>query len=122
MILPLFILFSFIIAEPNFEKPVELKGPDHISLIVHQDLINDFFKNLGKIQGTKNPFQWNLKNPRINIRNNKAVFNAEIQIYNNIIVYHNFLCCIKRIKYFISFFISRFILLCSCFNSFYKFL
>ena len=85
MILPLFILFSFIIAEPNFEKPVELKGPDHISLIVHQDLINDFFKNLGKIQGSKNPFQWNLKNPRINIRNNKAVFNAEIQIYNNII-------------------------------------
>ena len=85
MIISFFILFSFIIAEPNFEKPVELTGPDHISLIVHQDLINDFFVNLGKIQGSKNAFEWNLKNPRVNIRNEKAVFNAEIQIYNSLI-------------------------------------
>jgi len=85
MILSFFILFSFIIAEPNFEKPIESISPDHISLIVHEDLINDFFINLGKIQGSKNAFDWILKTPRINIRNNKAIFNAEIQLYNNIL-------------------------------------
>lgn len=85
MILQFLILFSFIIAEPNLEKPIEATGPDHISLIIHQDLINDFFTNLGKIKGSKNAFDWNLKNPRINIANDKAVFNAEIQIYNNIL-------------------------------------
>ncbi len=44
MILQLFILFSFIIAEPNLEKSIESTGPDHISLIVHQNLINDSSK------------------------------------------------------------------------------
>jgi hypothetical protein len=85
MILQLFILFSFILAEPNLEKSIESIGPDHISLIIHQDLINDFFTNLGKIKGSSNAFDWNLKNPRINITSDKAVFNAEIQIYNNIL-------------------------------------
>ena len=84
MLIHFFILFSFLVAVPVTDQNVELSGPDHISLIVHQDLINDFFINLGKIKGKKKSFDWNLKNPRINISNEKAVFNAEIQLYNNL--------------------------------------
>ena len=85
MLFHFFILFSFLIAAPEIDQPVELSGPDHISLIVHQDLINDFFINLGKIKGKKKSFDWNLKNPKINISSEKAVFNAEIQLYNNLL-------------------------------------
>ena len=85
MILKLIILFSFLYSEPVLDNSVELKGPDHISLIIHQDLINDFFANLGKIKGEIKSFDWNLKNSRINISKEKAVFNAEIQIYNNLL-------------------------------------
>lgn len=85
MFIQFFILVSFLLATPKLDQSVELSGPDHISLIVHQDLINDFFINLGSIKGEVKSFDWNLKNPRIKISNEKAVFNAEIQLYNNIL-------------------------------------
>ena len=40
----LYIISSFILAEPNSEK-LEMSGTDHISLLIHEDLINEFLKN-----------------------------------------------------------------------------
>ena len=58
----------------------EMLAPDHISMLIHEDLINEFFKNMGKVSGGGKNYEWILKNPRIEITNKKAVFKAEIQV------------------------------------------
>jgi hypothetical protein len=81
----IYILLSFIIAQPDTEK-IETGGADHISLIIHEDLINEFFTNMGRIQGDLGGgFEWFLKNPRIRISPKKAIFKAEIQVKSSLL-------------------------------------
>ena len=56
-----------------------------------------FLPNLGSIKGEIKSFDWNLKNSRINISKEKAVFNAEIQIYNNLIKHYS--RCYRQSRY-----------------------
>ena len=72
-------IFSFLLAEPTNEK-LEMSGTDHISLLIHEDLINEFFKNMGPIKGGGKKYNWKLKRPRIKISEEKAIFKAEAQI------------------------------------------
>ena len=79
------ILSSFILAQPESEK-IEMGGADHISLIIHEDLINEFFSNMGRIKGDLGAgFDWLLKNPRISISEEKAIFKAEIQVKSSLL-------------------------------------
>jgi hypothetical protein len=54
----------------------------HVSLILHESLINDFFSNIGKIKGKNSnamfEYEWSLLNPRIEIYDGEALFFAEV--------------------------------------------
>ena len=81
----IYILLSFVLTQPKSEK-IEMGGADHISLIVHEDLINEFFANMGQIKGELGAgFDWFLKNPRIRISQEKAIFKAEIQVKSSLL-------------------------------------
>jgi hypothetical protein len=81
----IYILLSFVLAQPESEK-IEMGGADHISLIIHEDLINEFFANMGKIKGELGAgFDWSLKNSRISISQDKAIFKAEIQVKSSLL-------------------------------------
>ena len=67
------------------DKIEEISSPDHISMLVHEDLINAFFKNMGMIIGGGKNYEWRLKNPRIVITEEKAVFKAKIQVVSGIL-------------------------------------
>ena len=87
IILISFISFSFSQSDAVQlqDKSEEMLAPDHISMLIHEDLINEFFKNMGKISGGDKNFEWNLENPRIDITDKKAVFRAEIQVVYGIL-------------------------------------
>tara|TARA_Y100001960_G_C14508529_1_gene745256 strand:- start:109 stop:714 length:606 start_codon:yes stop_codon:yes gene_type:complete len=76
-------LFTFLFAETsdNYSKEAEDFTP-HISLIIHEDLLNDFFKSMGEIKGSGSGasinYTWHLKNPRIDIKPNEAKFFAKL--------------------------------------------
>ena len=78
----LFILFTFLFSiEPkDFQY-------DHISLIIHEELINDFFSNIGEIKGSGEAayidYSWYLLNPRVEIENDDAFFFAEVRAITN---------------------------------------
>ena len=84
----LFIIFytflSSIIAQSDIVEPdsenLEIIGEDHISLLIHEDLINEFFRNMGQFVGGGKNYEWRLKKPSITITEEKAVFNGEIQV------------------------------------------
>ena len=84
LLIILITIFSFLLAEPTNEK-LEMSGTDHISLLIHEDLINEFFKNMGSIKGGGKNYDWKLKRPRIKISEEKAVFKAEAQISSGIL-------------------------------------
>ena len=67
------------------DKSAELSNPDHISLLIHEDLLNEFFSNMGVIKGGGKNYEWKLKKPRIEISKNKAVFKAKIQVVSGIL-------------------------------------
>lgn len=56
----------------------------HISLSLHEDLINDFFKNMGSIEGDGEiPFgkyKWKLIEPRIEIEKDTILFTSKIRL------------------------------------------
>ena len=57
---------------------------EHISLVVHEDLINKFFRNMGKIQGEGTSsivdYTWYLLDPRIEIEEAGASFHGKVRI------------------------------------------
>ena len=57
---------------------------EHISLIVHESLINTFFQNMGKIQGEGTSsivdYTWHLLDPRIEIEEKGASFHGKVRI------------------------------------------
>ena len=85
----LYILLSFVFSQNEIvqleNKIEEVSGPDHISMLVHEDLINAFFENMGMITGGGKNYEWRLKNHRIVITDEKAVFKAEIQVVSGIL-------------------------------------
>jgi hypothetical protein len=84
-VIVIYILLSLVLTQPKSEK-IEMGGADHISLIIHEDLINEFFANMGKIKGELGAgFDWSLKNPRIRISQEKAIFKAEIQVKSSLL-------------------------------------
>ena len=56
----------------------------HISLTLHEDLINDFFKNMGDIEGEGNAaitsYKWKLIEPRIDIEEDTILFFSRIRL------------------------------------------
>jgi len=62
---------------------VNQENDKHISLIIHEDLINSFFNNMGEIKGEgTNPifdYTWYLLNPRVEIKEGQASFHAKVR-------------------------------------------
>tara|TARA_B100000700_G_C14744515_1_gene714589 strand:- start:82 stop:636 length:555 start_codon:yes stop_codon:yes gene_type:complete len=67
-------------AESNEENTTS--SNPHVSLILHESLLNDFFSNIGEIKGKNSSsvidYEWTLLNPRIEILEGEALFFAEI--------------------------------------------
>ena len=55
----------------------------HISLLIHEELLNEFFNNIGEIKGEGTgasiDYTWYLLNPRIEITAKDALFKAKIR-------------------------------------------
>ena len=75
---------AFLFPQPSIDL-VEGGDVEHISLIIYEDLINEFFSNMGKIKKKEKNYEWALKNPRISIKDKKAIFEAEIQVKNSLL-------------------------------------
>ena len=73
---------AFLFPQPSIDL-VEDGDVEHISLIIYEDLINEFFSNMGKIKKKEKNYEWVLKNSRISIKDKKAIFEAEIQVKNS---------------------------------------
>ena len=60
---------------------------EHISLIVHESLINTFFQNMGDIQGKGTSsvvdYTWHLLNPHVEIEEKGASFLGKVRIKGN---------------------------------------
>jgi len=84
ILIVLTLISSIIFSEPNNDM-VEGGDVQHISLIIYEDLINEFFSNMGQIKKKEKKYKWALKNPRINIKDEKAIFKAEIQVKNKLL-------------------------------------
>lgn len=73
------ILLCFLFTE---EVNEDLDTP-HISLIVHEELLNEFFNNIGEIRGEGTgasiDYSWYLLDPRIEITSDDAIFKAKIR-------------------------------------------
>ena len=63
---------------------VEEDFEEHISLIVHENLINTFFANMGEIKGEGSfalgDYSWYLLNPRIEIEPEGGIFQGQIRV------------------------------------------
>ena len=72
------ILFSVLTSQEN-----QLESY-HISLSLHEDLINDFFKNMGSIEGKGDAaitsYKWKLIEPRIDIEEDTILFFSKIRL------------------------------------------
>ena len=75
---------AFLFPQPSIDL-VEDGDVEHISLIIYEDLINEFFSNMGKIKKKEKNYEWALKNSRISIKDKKAIFEAEIQVKNSLL-------------------------------------
>ena len=78
------LLSAFLFPQPSIDL-VEDGDVEHISLIIYEDLINEFFSNMGKIKKKEKNYEWALKNSRISIKDKKAIFEAEIQVKNSLL-------------------------------------
>ena len=64
----------------------EIKQPfqEHISLVVHENLINAFFANMGQIKGegasSVVDYTWYLLNPRIEIDSTGGSFHGQVRV------------------------------------------
>ena len=78
------ILFTFTFSQNNLDNQIDDSDNEkHISLIIHESLINSFFENMGEIKGDgKNPiiaYTWYLLQHRIEIEQDKASFHAKVR-------------------------------------------
>jgi len=77
-----FLLFISFIYSDNISINQTEDIIPHVSLIIHEELLNDFFKAMGKIKGSGRgasiDYSWQLKNPRIDIEVGAAIFTAKI--------------------------------------------
>jgi len=79
----LYFIFSLsIIYAENIPSNQLGDSTPHVSLVIHEALLNDFFKAMGKIKGNGRgasiDYSWELKNPRIDINVHEALFSAKI--------------------------------------------
>ena len=79
----LYFIFSLsIIYAENISSNQTGNLTPHVSLIIHEELLNDFFKAMGRIKGNGRgasiDYSWELKNPRIDIKVDEAIFSAKI--------------------------------------------
>tara|TARA_Y100000590_G_scaffold325548_1_gene369373 strand:- start:830 stop:1426 length:597 start_codon:yes stop_codon:yes gene_type:complete len=76
-------LFSIIFAQADADTNIQQPNPDHISLTIHEDLINVFFQNMGEIRGEGTSsvmdYSWFLLEPRVEIEENQAHFYAKVR-------------------------------------------
>ena len=65
---------------PTQTEPFE----EHISLLVHENLLNEFFSNMGEIKGegsfSVGDYSWYLLNPRIEIEPEGGTFHGQIRV------------------------------------------
>ena len=77
-LLHIIIIISVLIAQEN-----QLENY-HISLRLHEDLINDFFKNMGDVEGKgkagMTSYRWKLIEPRIDIQEDTILFFSKIRL------------------------------------------
>ena len=78
------LLLTLIFSENNLENEIDnADNEKHISLIIHESLINSFFDNMGEIKGEgQNPiidYTWYLLQPRVEINKDKASFHAKVR-------------------------------------------
>ena len=79
------ILFSFLFSHVVQDSTqIIQEDPYHISLIVHEELINDFFRNMGKIEGKGETglmsYRWKLIDPKIDIEEDTILFISKIRL------------------------------------------
>ena len=78
----LLLFLSLIYTENIPSNQLDNTSNPHVSLIIHEELLNDFFKAMGKIEGggsgSSIDYSWQLKNPRIDIKVGEAIFSAKI--------------------------------------------
>tara|TARA_B100000029_G_C17230842_1_gene835271 strand:- start:62 stop:643 length:582 start_codon:yes stop_codon:yes gene_type:complete len=76
----LYIILIISIVFSKEEKPEKY----HISLILHEDLINDFFSSMGSISGSGEAalvkYKWKLIEPEIDIQNDTILFISTIRL------------------------------------------
>ena len=76
------ILYTFFLISFAFFQEEEPKY--HISLLVHEELINDFFSNMGTIEGSGETalikYNWSLINPQIDIQQDTILFISKIRL------------------------------------------
>ncbi len=88
----LILFFSFFICNEimdsaNVENEIIIDSKpfdEHISLLVHENLINEFFSNMGEIKGEGSfalgDYSWYLLNPRIEIEPEGGIFQGQIRV------------------------------------------
>ena len=70
------------------ENPFAQSVNQHVSVSIHEDLINSYFGSIGeisgkgskKVLGNKVKYTWKVKNPNIKIESGIASFNAKVDI------------------------------------------
>ena len=82
-------LFSIELQDSSKQKIlINERLNSHVSLIIHEELLNDFFNNIGEIKGKNSgatiDYEWSLLNPRIEIHANEALFFAEVNARTDI--------------------------------------
>jgi len=82
-----FFICNEIADSTNVEKKIIIDSKrfeEHISLLVHENLINEFFSNIGEIKGEGNfavgDYSWYLLNPRIEIEPEGGIFKGQIRV------------------------------------------
>ena len=78
-----FLLYIILLISVLFSQE-EDSSKYHISLLLHEELINDFFKNMGEIEGSGESslvnYKWNLLEPSIDIQKDTILFNSKIRL------------------------------------------
>ena len=76
-------LFSIVLSQTETEETPPQLNPDHISLTIHESLINSFFQNMGEIRGEGTSavmdYSWFLLEPRVEIEDDQAHFFAKVR-------------------------------------------
>ena len=85
IIISLLLVSTYLFSEEVELETSESKEPfqEHISLVVHENLINDFFSNMGQIKGEGTSsivdYSWYLLNPRIEIDSTGGSFHGKVR-------------------------------------------